>query len=387
MYNRGALTIYILVALAFLTHVGFAGSRLVVPLFALQEGATPFVIGTIAALYAAFPLFLALPAGRASDRLGFKLPLILGTTGMGVGLLIAWIWPSVTTLYVTATLLGIGFMALQLGVQTLAGAIARVEDRSRNFSFIALGFATANFAGPLLTGYLIDEIGHARTFAALAVPIVPAIIVCLFGKRWLPASARVAAGRVTGTVADLLRIKPLRDTLLASAIISGAWDVYQFFMPIYAQTKGISATHTGVIMSAFAISIILVRVFLPYVTRRVGEAQLLTQAMFVACIAFALFPLFDSVWALAIVSFILGIGCGCGQPLSMTLLFAASPKGRVGEVTGLRITGNQMMHTAVPLVFGALGSVVGSAAVFLTNAVCVAAGGWVSWRASREVKR
>ena len=44
-------------------------------------------------------------------------------------------------------------------------------------------------------------------------------------------------------------------------------------------------------------------------------------------------------------------------------------------IDGLRITGNQMMHTAVPLIFGAVGSVVGYAAVFFTNAACVAASG------------
>ena len=58
---------------------------------------------------------------------------------------------------------------------------------------------------------------------------------------------------------DLLKIKPLRDTLIASGIVSAAWDVYQFFMPIYGRSLGLSATAIGAIMSAFAISIILVR--------------------------------------------------------------------------------------------------------------------------------
>ena len=44
------MTIYIIVLLAFLTHVGFAGSRLAVPLFAVDQGASPFVVGTIVAL-------------------------------------------------------------------------------------------------------------------------------------------------------------------------------------------------------------------------------------------------------------------------------------------------------------------------------------------------
>ena len=102
--------------------------------------------------------------------------------------------------------------------------------------------------------------------------------------------------------------------------------------------------------------------------------------MFVACGAFVLFPFFQNAWALAAVSFLLGIGCGCGQPLSMTLVFNASPKGRAGEATGMRITVNQIAHMAIPLLFGAIGTAVGLSAVFFANAGFLVAGGYMSWR-------
>jgi MFS family permease len=374
------MTIYLLVALAFFVHVGFAGSRLAVPLFAVEQGASPFVVGTVMALYAAFPAFLAIPAGRIGDRLGFKTPLVIGTSGVAIALLLPFLWPTLATLYVTATVIGIAFMALQLATQTLAGAIAEPSERARNFSLLSVGFALANFSGPLLTGFLIDQIGYANTFGAIAIPLLPAIVIALLGSRWIPPVAARAESVRTGFL-DLLKIKPLRDTLIASGIVSGAWDVYQFFMPIYGRAQDLSATAIGVVMSAFGVSIILVRLVLPVATRRVGEAQLLTWAMFVACVAFALFPLFQTAWPLAGVSFLLGIGCGCGQPLSMTLVFNTSPKGRAGEATGMRITVNQITHVAVPLLFGLVGSTIGFAAVFYSNAGFLAAGGYLSLRA------
>jgi MFS family permease len=118
----------------------------------------------------------------------------------------------------------------------------------------------------------------------------------------------------------------------------------------------------------------------PFAVRRVGETRLLTYAMFVACAAFCLFPLFSNPWALAAVSFLLGVGAGVGQPLSMTLVFNASPKGREGEAAGMRITVNQVAHFAIPLFFGAVGSTVGYAAVFLTNASFLFVGGYISKR-------
>src|SRR3990172_7948603 len=121
-------------------------------------------------------------------------------------------------------------------------------------------------------------------------------------------------------------------------------------------------------MSAFAVAIILVRIALPFAVRRTGEAQLFTYAMFVAGTAFCLFPLFQDPWPLAAASFLLGVGCGVGQPLAMTMVFNTSPKERAGEATGMRITVNQVTHFVIPLLFGAMGSVAGFAAVFLPNA-------------------
>ena len=373
------MAIYIIVLLAFLTHVGFAGSRLAVPLFAVDHGATPFVVGVVFSLYAAFPMVLAIPAGRMSDRLGFKMPLVFGTGGVCVGLFVMFVVPSMAMLYFSVTLLGVAFMALQLATQTLAGAIARREDRARNFSLLSLGFALANFGGPLMTGWLIDEAGYAWTFLWLSVPLLVATIVSATSDRWLPA-VQAKSEAVRGGMFDLLKIPTLRNTLIASGIVSAAWDVYQFLMPIYGRSLNLSATAIGVIMSAFAISIVIVRIFLPMAVRRAGEAELLSYAMFVSAAAFCLFPLFEAPWTLALVSFLLGVGCGCGQPLSMTLIFNASPKDRAGEATGMRITVNQITHFVVPLLFGVVGSVAGFAVVFLTNAGGLIAGGYLSLR-------
>ncbi len=373
------MTLYLLILMAFLTHIGFAGSRLAVPLFAVDQGAGPFVVGTIVALYAALPAVLALPMGRMADRIGYKLPLLLGASGIFVSLILPWLWPSMSTLYVVSTLIGMSFMTFQLSIQTLVGAITGPEGRARNFSYLSLGYASANLSGPMLAGVLIDNVGHARTFAILAIPLIPAIALAATSKRWIPhVHTKVAA--VKSGLFDLLRIKGLRNTLIASGIVSSAWDVYQFFMPIYGRSLGMSATSIGLVLSAFAVAIIVVRLVLPFLVRRLGETQTLTYAMFVACAAFCLFPLFSNPWALAAVSFLLGVGAGVGQPLSMTLVFNASPKGREGEAAGMRITVNQVLHFAIPLFFGAVGSTVGYAAVFLTNAGFLAAGGFISKR-------
>ena len=75
-------------------------------------------------------------------------------------------------------------------------------------------------------------------------------------------------------------------------------------------------------------------------------------------------------------SFVLGLGLGCSQPMVMSLLYETSPPGRQGEAVGVRTTVMNASHTVLPLVFGALGAALGMGPVFWSMAGLLAAGGY-----------
>ena len=81
---------------------------------------------------------------------------------------------------------------------------------------------------------------------------------------------------------------------------------------------------------------------------------------------------------LALVSFIFGCGMGCGQPITLMLMFSHSPQGRTGETLGLRLTVNNLMRVLGPAFFGSVGSALGLFAVFAINAGVMAAGGVIA---------
>jgi len=88
-----------------------------------------------------------------------------------------------------------------------------------------------------------------------------------------------------------------------------------------------------------------------------------------------LVPFCHSALPLAVVSFIFGCGMGCGQPITLMLMFSQSPQGRTGETLGLRLTVNNLMRVLGPAVFGSVGSAFGLVAVFVINGLVMAAGG------------
>ena len=82
------MAIYLTLVLIVLNHVAFGGSRVVVSLFALESGATQMQVGILMALYALCPMLFAIAIGRLADRVGPRLPMLLGSAGLGIGLLL-----------------------------------------------------------------------------------------------------------------------------------------------------------------------------------------------------------------------------------------------------------------------------------------------------------
>jgi MFS-type transporter involved in bile tolerance (Atg22 family) len=97
--------------------------------------------------------------------------------------------------------------------------------------------------------------------------------------------------------------------------------------------------------------------------------------MFVAAVAYTLLPLFVSPYALGAVAFLLGLGVGCAQPMTMSLLYVLTPAGRIAESFGLQKTVRNTTHLVVPIVFGSVGAAFGVTTVFISNAVILATSG------------
>src|SRR3954470_379669 len=175
---------YVIVVLTVLNHIAYKGSKMLISLYAIQLGATPFTIGILYSLYSFFSLFLALYAGRISDRLGPRIPMLMGSLALGSGLVLPYLWPSLTTLFVSATLIGTLYIFYTVSAQHLIGAFGDGHKRTRNYATFSLGVALTALLGPTSTGFLIDSIGHQATYLVLSLlPAGPVIFLLFFARR------------------------------------------------------------------------------------------------------------------------------------------------------------------------------------------------------------
>ena len=226
------MAIHLIVLMCALSHSGFGGSRVAISLYALHLGASQFTIGLLMAAYSVAPLLLAVWVGRFADRVGPRRPMLIGTAGVTIGLLLPPLVPGLPTLFVCALVLGSTFHYFFITVQRIAGGIGGSENRARNFALVGMGFSAGGFIGPFLAGVAIDHLDHLQAFLILSVfPMVP-LAMLLFGPRFLPRARKHAGVQAKGSAFELWRVPSLRKTFIASGIISSAWDLFQFYFPV-----------------------------------------------------------------------------------------------------------------------------------------------------------
>ena len=380
--ERRSRTLLALVGLGILNHTVLTGSRVTVSLYALSLGASPFVVGSLMGLYSFLPMLLAIGAGRLSDRVGVRAPMFAGSCGIAVGVALPRFFSGLPVLFATTALIGVAFMLFQVAAQNATGALGEAADRPRNFSVLALGYSVSGFSGPLIVGMLIDHSSFAATFATLALlPLVPAAVLARDALA-LPRRQPTHAHSARGGALALLQNRHLRRVFAVNALLSMAWDLHTFFIPIYGARLGLSASSIGVILAAFAAATFFVRLAMPWIARKLSEFEVLTAALFVASAVYALFPFVAAVPSLMTLSFMLGLALGSAQPMVMSLLHSISPAGRMGEAAGIRMAIINASTCAVPLLFGAIGSSVGIGPVFWLVGASLAAGGYFARRTS-----
>lgn len=338
-------------------------------------------------LFAALPMLLAVASGRLVDRVGVRAPALLSIAALALFVALPGIVPAFATFFVAAAGIGTAFMVFHIAVQHAVGTGSAEGARKANFGWLALGFSISNFLGPTTAGILIDTVGHRTTFVALSAVALAALAVLARRRRELTHTPGRAAAQSSRNALELLGDPELRRVFLVTALLASAWDLFVFVMPIYGTSIGLSASTIGFILGSFALATFAVRLALPWISRHVRDWSMITATFAVACVAYALFPVVQTVSLLSAIAFLLGLGLGATQPSIMSLIYAKAPEGRAGEAVGVRSVVLNASHTVLPLAFGGVGAALGMAPVFWTMAGALAAGGFLADRRRRREER
>lgn len=367
-------------------HSAMAGLRLAVPLQALGAGYSAWSVGVVMALFAAAPVLLALHAGRLADRHGYHRPVYFSVVMAVLGMLsvVVATFASGALQFglwcVGAMLTGSGANMGMLAIQRTATLTARDHaERVRLFSWLGIAPAFSNVIGPVSVGLVIDAAGFGWAYGLLLLMPLVTLVSARSVPR-LPPTPIPAQGGAPRTAWDLLRAPGFRRLLAVNWLLSMCWDVHGFAVPIIGHERGFSASTIGMILGTFTLAVSGIRLVVPLLAHRMREAQVIRGAMLGTAGVFVLYPLAQTPLAMAACAVLLGCTLGAVQPMIMSTLHHLTPDQRHGEALALRSMAMNGSSTVMPLVFGALGSVVGAGVLFWLVAGAVGSGAWLTRR-------
>ena len=340
------------------------------------------------------PMFLAIAAGRWLDRSGPRAPMLASRLSVMAAAGCAILLPAsdlgIAPIFGACVLTGLSFMLTNVVIQRLTGDVTTPKNRRFAFTALSLTTASSNLAAPVVAGYVIERLSYTAVYVWSAVaPLILSVLLFVpaFGivMKARPRAVRAEAGRTKGAAADFLRDGPMRAVLVASVIISIAWEVGNLLIPIYAAGVGLTPSEIGWVLGSFAAATFIVRFVTPVLLKVVLEWHMIVLSLLLATAAFAVMPLVTTQGAMMGAAFVLGLGLGASLPNMMSLVYLFSPPERIGEAIGLRIMALNLGKSVFPVLAGLLGNWIGAGSTIWCLAAFAAGGCGYAGAAARTV--
>jgi MFS family permease len=378
---------WLLMGQAVLMQACYFSVRPMVSYRALDQGATTSQLGIIAAAFGVLSLFAAIPVGRLVDRVGPGRMTITGVTAVLVGIAIAVLPASVTSLVVSGGVLGLGHVMAMAGHQTLVAArwpAARREKLYNHYSsYVSIGQAVGPPVGLFAAGHVhlgggsvqgIDPLAGLVIAGVIALVALPAAVALRERDRFAGFRHRRPAV-APPPAADVEGLRSSWEVMATSAVVVAALDVLLAFLPAWAGAQQIAPFVVGWLLAARAASTLLIRLVAGRLVARLGRTNVLAGSIFCACLGFSVLPFVAAAPAFATM-LLLGIGLGLAQPLTLVMLMDRTDPNAQGAAVGARLAGNRLGQVLLPLAMSGVAALSGVDFVWWATALvlscCVA---------------
>ena len=358
---------------------------------ALELGGSFAEVGFVAASYGMLSLLLAVPIGRRVDRHGETLFMVVGGVLIGLSVIGAGVVDSILLLSACLALLGLGHVALTVGVQTMIANHGSQDDRDRRFGVFAVVQSLGQLIGPAAAG-IIASTGSGSpslglVFAACAVASSLTVLVALSfvpGRR-SPARRPSTEGQAVEAMAPAMRrvlaVPSMGQALLAGITVVTCVNVLIAYLPAYGVATGLPVEVVGLLLSVRAGASMTSRLSIGYLRRRMARKDLLAACLLAPAFALLALSFVSGVAILFVAMIVVGFGLGLGQPLTLSWIAGQAPTELRGTAVSMRVAGNRLGQSAVPASLGLVAGVAGVSGVFgslglllLLSAVLVSTG-------------
>lgn len=324
-------------------------------------------LGIAAAAFALPPLLLALPSGRIVDRVGERGMLVAGGAALTAASVVAICFAdSAVGLIIAIALLGLGVLFSVVGEQSWVMRAAPATRLDSVFGLYTFATSAGQMLGPILL--LLPAPSDAPPLQLVAIAagaLALSSTVLSFGIRSVAVAASATGTRSDqGGILALLRRRGVPSALIASSIVLTSLDLVIAYLPLLASERSLGAAWVTAFLVARGAATMLSRLCLGILTRRFGRRRILVGGGILAALALSIVAVDLPSPVLIAAGALYGLAAGTVQPLTMSWMTLVTPVGQRGMAASLRLVGNRVGQTAIPLAVAGVATAAGAAAVF-----------------------
>ena len=342
---------------------------------AIELDANAAQVGLIAALYALFPVILALQFGSWVGKLGEAKFIIYGTVAMmatSVALVFA---NSLVTLGIATAAAGLAHLACMVGGQSMVALRAPRESYDKYFGFYTFSASVGHLIGPVIASIVAGSDGTlpkstSNAFLLATVLTIIALVPVIRWRNERPTVVGKENSEGTFRAAINLAKRPgIMAAIYISLAISSVADVLVVFLPLFGTENNFSPYAIGAILAIRAGTTMLSRLFLGRLSDRFSTFQLLWWSTIISLVCCVAMAFAHTPVTLGAIVFIAGFSLGVGQPLTMSLVSQKTESSERALAVSARLMGNRFGQFLVPAAAGTIAAASGAGAVFIALAI------------------
>jgi len=340
-------------------------------------------LGVIAAVFAIFPILIAVRIGRIIDRGHDARTAWTGSAIFLVSAVGFALWSTPAGLLLFSMVMGIGHIMLMASQQMLCVRAAGARSLESVFGNFMVANSIGQGLGPYVVGWVGGSAALPPTQQLFVVGAVGAALALAAALLLRPSRERAAAGAGSELVPvrDILHIPGLVPVIIAGVVLVSSSDAVVVYIPLLGAERRIDVHDIGLLLTVRAGASMLARLFYARMVAAMGRWPLIIASTFVCGLSFAAIAAPLPLWAMHAAIAMMGFSFGLATTLSITIVVDLTTVGARGTTNSLRIMSNRIGQFVMPFGAGLVAAAAGLAGLFLILAAAIAgAAGAMIWK-------
>ena len=345
-----------------------------IPVYALDLGATGFQVGMIIASFNIARVFANPISGRLSDRWGRKPFIVAGLFLYAVVSIFYILATDVNDLILVRFLHGLTSVLVVPVAMALAADIAPDNKLARYIGTLNMAVMLGLGVGPMLGGIIRDTLGMNAAFYAMGILALLTVIGVML---LIPSDLIGSESKIKKPVApikDLLKHRVVLGLFfLRLFVASGQGSVYTF-LPLLGIEMGITSSEVGIILGVNIFLIAVLQRACAGIADRSDPRVLIILGTIISGIAVLAMPYAKGFATILALNIVMGASNGISMPAGFVLTGKVGRKLGMGSIMGLTDAGWSLGMIVSPIFSGIVMDSLGLPSIFFIGGVLIMIG-------------